>query len=212
MDELSQRIQAGACRQFGREIAGQFGIHQRDFRQHQRAAETHFHTMLRRGKHGVPRDFRAGAGSRGNRDDRHGRVGQRLGATDDFEIIKNFASVRRQGGDGLGGVNRAAAAEADDEVASFAASEFDSAFDVFDLWLTGDRERPPGDSLLSEQAIQSGRPAGGTACQNQGPTPEVLRNRPDLAKGARPENDSGGSSEFKAHHWLTSRHRREKRC
>src|SRR5438876_941943 len=100
-----------------------------------------------------------GASRRGNRDDRHGRVGQRPGATDEFEIIKNFASICRQGGDGFGGVDRAAAAEADDEVAFLAASELNTTFDVFDRWFSGDREHPPGDSLLSEQAIQNGRPA-----------------------------------------------------
>jgi len=30
-----------------------------------------------------------------------------------------------------------------------------SMFDVLDLWLTGDRERPAGDFVLSEQAVQS---------------------------------------------------------
>ena len=69
------------------------------------------------GEDGVASDFAAGTGGSGNGDAGGGWVGERASGADDFEVVQRVAGVGEKGGDGLGGIERAAAAEGDDEIA-----------------------------------------------------------------------------------------------
>ena len=115
-DELGQRIQAGAGGEGWRQVVREFGVHEGDTRQEMRAAQARFDPVLRRGEDAVARHLGARAGRRGDEEARGGRVFERLGAANDFQVIEQLALVGEQGGDGFRRIQNAAPAEADDEV------------------------------------------------------------------------------------------------
>ena len=69
------------------------------------------------GEDGIAGDFAAGAGGGGDGDAGCGGVGERTAVADDFEVVQRVAGIGEQGGDRFGGIERAAAAEGDDEIA-----------------------------------------------------------------------------------------------
>ena len=115
--------------------------------------------MLRRGEHGVARDFRTGARRGGNGQERRGRFGQRLAATDDFDVVKQIAVVGHHGGDGLAGVQHAAAAKADDQIAILPASQGRAAADGFQIGFAGHGKNRRADAGLPQPLQQRLRAA-----------------------------------------------------
>jgi hypothetical protein len=70
LDELRQRVEAGAGRDGRRQIVGEFRVNERDPREERRAAQADFHSVLRRGEHGVARGLGTCACRCGNRNER----------------------------------------------------------------------------------------------------------------------------------------------
>lgn len=96
--------------------------------------------MFRAGKDGVAGDFGAGAGGGRHGEVRQGRTVERLAAPDHFEVIEQLARLGGHRGDGFGGVDHAAAAEADEEIGFFRLGEGDAAEDVAGGRFATDRE------------------------------------------------------------------------
>ena len=117
LDELRQRVEPARGDDLGRQTGEEIGIDQRGARQHEGAAQARLDPVLGRGQHRVLGDLRAGARGRRDRDERERAPGERLAAADDLQIVERIAAVREQRGNRLAGVERAAAAERDHEVA-----------------------------------------------------------------------------------------------
>ena len=112
LDELRQGVKAGECGDRRRQPVGQLGIDQRDPRQHQRAAQAGFDAVLRRSEHGVARDFAAGAGRGGHRNERQRRDRNGAALSHHLEKLERLAAVGGNGGNRFAGVNCAASANA----------------------------------------------------------------------------------------------------
>jgi hypothetical protein len=148
---LRERIETRARRERWRKIVREFRIHERYLGQNQRTAQADFEFVLGRGQHGVACYFRACARRRGNRDERRGKLGQSAASTDDFKVIEQLAVVGQHGSDGFGGINRAAAAKGDDEVALRGASRGDALVHYLNRRLARDGKRGCGDPFRSKQ-------------------------------------------------------------
>ena len=109
------------------------------------AAQTGFDAVLGRSQHGVARDFRTRAGGGGDGDEGRRSLPQRLPAADHLQVVERVAGVGQHGGQRLAGVDGAAAAHGDHQVAALRARVFVSAADHFDGRLAGHRQRQAGD-------------------------------------------------------------------
>ena len=118
LDELRQRIETARREHRGRQTGEQVRIDDRHARQHERAAQARLDPVLGRREHGVLRHLGAGAGGGRDRDQRQRRARERLSAADHLQVVERVTAVRGQRGDRLRGVERAAAAEADHQIAA----------------------------------------------------------------------------------------------
>ena len=184
-DELRERIQPGAGGDGGRQIVSQLRVNDRDFRQHERAAQAHFDPVLRRGEHGVAGDFGTGARSRRDRNKRRGRFGQRFAAADHFQVVEQLARVGEHRGNGFAGVQRAAAAEADDQAAVLLLGQRDALLHGLKLRFAGNREGDGAEPVLAQQSEQRLSPPGVGARDHQGAGRKLPGERAHLAQGAR---------------------------
>ena len=116
--------------------------------------------------------------------------------TDDFEVIEQLAVVGHHGGDGFPGINGAAAAETDDEIALRRARECDALRDGVEHWLACDRKEDIGDAVLVEKVNQRCRASRRTPRDDQRASTEVARNCADLRKRAGAEDDPCDGSEL----------------
>ena len=118
LDELRQCVQTGARGDVRRQRVSQFGIHDREPRQHQGAAQARLHacsakrsTALRVTSAPVPAVV--GTAMKG----REARS-ERPPAAHDFQVVERLTAVGRQRRDGLAAIDRAAAADRDHHVAA----------------------------------------------------------------------------------------------
>ena len=102
-----------------------------------RAAQAGFYAAFRRRQHGVARDFRTGAGGRGDGDERDRRFGQRLAPADHFHVVERFARVGHHRRDRLGRIQHTAAAKPDDQIAIFPFRQCRAKFDRGKFRLAG---------------------------------------------------------------------------
>ncbi|MPN32521.1 hypothetical protein SDC9_180000 [bioreactor metagenome] len=114
MEEGVKSLERGQLRRNGQH---QLRVHDRNFRKSVFVAEPDF--LLAVGDHGPRVGFRSGSRGGGDRDDRKRQVrnGLRLSAAAG-DIVPVVARIGRHDRDCLGSVDRAAAAEAENEVAS----------------------------------------------------------------------------------------------
>ena len=96
---------------------GEFRINDCKSWKHEGMAKADFYFVCGRGEDGIAGDFGPRAGGGWDCDDRSGRVFQRATVADDFEVSQGVAGIGEEGGDGLGGIERAASAKADEVVA-----------------------------------------------------------------------------------------------
>ncbi len=198
-DELGECIEPGAGGEARRQAVRQFRVHDGDSRQHERTAEADLDAMLGRRKNGVAGDFRAGAGGGGNGNERRGRFCERPAAPDDLKIIEKFAAVGKQGGNGLAGVNGAAAAEGDDEVAAFTRCQCQTVANGLDFRLAACGEDDGVHLLFAqkfEQRLGAKRVMSG---DDQSAPAKFGGERAGIADSAGAEDDAIGRRKFKAH-------------
>ena len=117
-----------ARRQTEREV----GIDQGHLRQHQRTAKARLDAVLGRTENGVAGDLGAGARRSRNRDERQGRNRERLRTPDHFEVVQHFAGIRGERRDRLSGIDGAAAAEPDHDIAAALAQLGHALLDTID--------------------------------------------------------------------------------
>ncbi len=123
-----------------------------------------------------------------------------MGAADDFEVVVKIAGVGEERGDGFGGIEGAAAAETDDEIAGVGAGVSDGAGDVVGRRFVGDRNGGGGE-LSGGEEVKEGLGAGRIAAgDDEGAVAEFARERADLFQGAGAEDDPGGGGEFEGHY------------
>ena len=137
-NELRERVQTGGCRNRRRQAERQFGIHDRQARQHPERAQTGLHLVFGRAKHGVARDLASGAGRSGHGDHRRRRLCQGLPAADDLQVIQRVSGVGQQRGHSLSGVQHAAAPDGDHHIAALLAGTGNTLADRRHGRLTGD--------------------------------------------------------------------------
>src|ERR1035437_5895077 len=200
LDQLGERVEAGGGGDGAREFVGEFGIDHGQARQHRRAAQAGFDTVFGAGEHGIAGDFAARAGGGGDGDARGGGDGERPAQADHFEIIQRVAGIGEQGGDGFAGVERAAAAEGDDEIAIARGGA-----DEVERGLAGDDEEDGryvgGFEGLAEWGGAVGRRSG----DEEGAAAHGCGGGGDLAQRSLAEEDAGGGGEFKWWHGVSRR-------
>ena len=199
LDQLRQRIQAGAGGDGGRQAVGELGIDQGNARQQERAAQAHLDALLGRGQDGIAGHFGARAGGGRDGDKGHGRPGQRLAAADDLEVIQRLALVGQQRGDRFAGVDGAAAAETDDEIAALATGQLAAKPDGLGgrLAASPQMSRSQHGALPGRPAADRRRPAG--AGHHQGALPETGGQCARLVEGAGTEDDPRCGRKLEAH-------------
>jgi hypothetical protein len=198
-DELGEGVQPGAGGEVGRQVAGQLRVNHCDARKHERTAKADLETVFGRSEYGVSRDFGAGAGGGGNGDERSGWFCERPAAADDFKMIKNIAAVGKQGGDGLAGVNGAAAAEGDDEVAMFACGEDEAVLNGLDFRFAVCRKDDGIHAMFAQKFKQGAGAKGVASSDDERAAAEFGGERADIVDDARTEDDAIGGGEFEAH-------------
>ena len=122
-----------------------------------------------------------------------------MAATDDFEVIEHIPIVRQHGGDGFTGVNDAATADADDEIAILFFGEGRALFNGGDFRLPHDGECCRTDAVRRKVRQQFFRALRTTSRHHQRATANVFRIRPNLSNCPRAKNDRFGGGEFKLH-------------
>jgi hypothetical protein len=94
--------------------------------------------MFRRTENRVARYFCACPGGGWNGYHRERPVLQRLALSDDFQVIEYIAGIRVQRSDCLGGIQRAPAAEAQDQIALLSSRKLDAFRNDLQCWLASD--------------------------------------------------------------------------
>lgn len=199
LDELRQGVETGAGGERGRQVAGEGGVDERNAREHERAAEAHLETMFGRGEDRIARDLGTGAGRGGNGDKGRGRSRKRAAATDDFDVIEQVAVVGQHGGDGFAGVDGAAAAEANHQIAGFFAGKVCAVADGVEFGFAGDAEDGGGEAMFVQEREQRLGAAAIAAGRNESVASEITSQGAGFAKDPGAEDDAGGSGEFEAH-------------
>ena len=198
-DELGEGVEPGAGGEGRGQIAGQFRVDDGDAGQHQRTAEADLEAVFGRSKDGVAGDFGAGAGGGGNGNEWRGRFCKRLAAADDFKMIKNIAVVGEQSGDGLAGVDGAATAKGDDQVATFAHGQSKTVPDGLNFRLASRREYDAVHAVFAQEFKQWSSAKRVASSYDQRTPAEFGGERAGFVDGARTEDDAIGGGEFKAH-------------
>ncbi len=199
LDELGEGVQPGAGGEGRWQIAREFRVNERDARKHEGTAEADLEAVFGRGKDGVAGDFGAGARGGGDGDERGGGFGERPAAANDLEMVEQVAAVGEHGGDGLAGVERAAAAEGDDEIAMFARSQRDAVPDGLNLRLAGGREDDAVHALFTQQREQRPGAEGVASDDDERAPAESGGEWSGVAEDAGAENDAIGGGKFKPH-------------
>jgi hypothetical protein len=198
-DELGECIQPGAGREGRGQIAGQFRVDDGDAGQHERTAEADLEAVFGRSKDGIAGDFRTGASGGGNGNKRRGGFCKRLAATDDFKMIKNIAAVGEQGGDGLAGIDGAATAKSDDQIATFSHGQGEAVPDGLNFRLASRREDDAINGVFAQEFEQRSGAKRAASGDDQRATAEFGGERSGLADRAWTENDAIGGCKFKTH-------------
>ena len=102
-------------------------------------------------------------------------------------------------GDGLAGVQRAAAAEADDEVTLFLLGDLHAALNRLYLRLAWHCEQQRTHPILVKKGCELFGAAGVAAGDDQCAPAKFLCQYSNFAQRARAENDSCGGGKFEAH-------------
>ena len=131
--------------------------------------------------------------------ERGGRFGQRSPAPDDLNVVQKIAPVAHIGGDGFAGVQDAAAAKGDHQVAMFLPGQGRSAADGFQIRFAGNGKNRRADAGLLQPLQQRGGAAGVPASRDQGMTPQIPGQAPGLVHRLRSEDDALRGGKFKSH-------------
>jgi hypothetical protein len=198
-DELGEGIQSGAGGEGRGQIAGQFRINDSNAREYERTAEADFEAVFGRSKDGVAGDFGTGAGGGGNGNERRGRFCKRLATTDDFKVIEKFAAIGKQGGDSLAGVDGAATAKGNYEVATFARGRCETVADGLNFRLASHWKDDVIHAMLAQKFEQRSGAKGVASSDDQGAPAEFGGERAGIADGTPTEDNAIGGGEFKAH-------------
>lgn len=195
LDQLGEGVEAGLGGDGRGEGEGEFRIDECGMREEEGAAEAGFDAVFAGGKDGIAGDFGAGPGSGGNGDPGSGRAGEGLGASDHFQIVVEVALIGKETGDGLGGIEGAAAAETDDDVEAAESGPCYAGGDMKGGGFAGDGEGVGGDTL-GGQGFEDGPGAGrlGTG-DDKGAFAELAGDPADMADRAWTKDDAGGGSE-----------------
>ena len=124
---------------------------------------------------------------------------QRLRPADDFEVVLKFAGVGEERGNGFCGVERAAAAEADHEVAGVRAGVGGGANDIVGRRLVCDGGGGHGESGGREKIEEALSTGGIAAGDNERASTERGRGGRDGREGAGAEGDLLRGGEVEAH-------------
>ena len=136
-------------------MQAEFGVHQRDARQQVVAADAGLELFFHAGDDGVARDFRSRARGGGHGDPGRGGARDLPAPADDLHVIERLAAVGQQAGDGLGGIERAAAAQRDAAVALRLPRGQHAAVHVFRARFACDAEYRVRHALGGEQVRQA---------------------------------------------------------
>lgn len=178
---------------------GELGVDEREARQHGGAAQADFDAMSRGGEDGVAGHFGAGARCSGDRNTGCGGVRKRLSAADHFEVVEKIAGIGEEGGDGFGGVERGAAAEADNEVTPGGTGSREAAERIVGGGFVRDREGRGANARRREE-IEERRGAAGIATRyDESVVAELPRGGRGFTERSGAEEDAGGKGEVEAH-------------
>ena len=206
LDQLRQRVQPRAGGDRGRQRVGQLGIDQRHLRQHHRAAQARLHAMLRRRQHGIARDLAAGPGGGRHGDKGQRRDRQRAPFSHHFQKIQRLAAVGGDDGNRLSGVDRAAAAHGNHDIATSLAHAPRAVANQIDRRLAGN-----GQALRRERRDQPRRALAGCAGDHQRAHAEAAHQLGQRGGRALAEDDAGCGGKFEAHGFSLQR-REKRRC
>ena len=207
LDQLAEGVHPRPRGDRRRDACMEFGVHQRDGRQEMMAAEGGLEAMLRRGNDGVARGLRAGPGRRGDGDPRGRGTGDLPPRPHHLQVIQHRPAVGEQPGDGLGGVNGAAAAQADDHVASRVPRPRQRGLDVRHLRLAAlghiDHADPAGREPLGEFIRRPAAAGSRAVADHHRHPPEFLGQFADSRELPPPEDDPADAGEFEGLHGMS---------
>src|SRR6185437_7095138 len=127
---------------------------------------------------------------------------QRPATADDFQIVEHISVIRHQRGYGFAGINRAATAEADDEVAPLFFGAPDSANNRIDGRFSFDREHRREETRRLQHVEEKLRAINAPAGHDERAHPERSGNGTDLPQRARAKDDPGCGRKLKTRGWI----------
>ena len=199
LNQLRERVEPRAGGDRGRQLERQLRIHHREARQHQRAPQADLDLVLGGSQHGVARNFRPGAGRRGDGDEGDGRMTERLALANHLQVIAQLAAVGQKRRNGFSCVDGAPSAESNHQVALFPAGKFHT------LANRGQRRVLPWTAKLSAADslhFQCLDQQGGTfrrATRDQERSPaHLFCGRSNFAHHAGSEQDARGGGKFES--------------
>jgi hypothetical protein len=121
LDELRNRVKPGSGGERWRQILRKLGVDDRQPRQHVRATQAGLGAVLGRCQNGIASDLRAGTGGGGDGDEGRGWAGEGFRLPHNLQVVERIAAIAQEGCDGFAGIDSAAAAQRDDQIAVLAA-------------------------------------------------------------------------------------------
>ncbi len=198
-DQLGEGVEAGRGGQGRGHGVGEVGVDQGEAGKHPGMAEADLDFVLGGGEDRIAGDLGAGAGGGGDGDDGEGLGLQGLAFADDFEVIEDGPAVGGEGGDGLGGVDDAAAADGDDGVAGFVTHLGGAFAGQFEGRLVGDMEGGDGNAAGGEKAADGFGGLGTVADDDEGAGAVAAGEVREVIQAARAEKDAVGGGELEGH-------------
>ena len=208
LDQLSEGVETGAGRDRRRQVRGERRVHDGDPRHEEWTAQADLHAMGPRREHRVARDFAAGSGGRRNGDARKRWRSEALAPADHFEVLEDVAVVCGQARDGLGRVDGAPPADADDDLRPDAARERRAFGHHGRVGLAGDGKWRRGHARCLQVSDHAGRPFARPSAHDERAGTQPFDERRKAIHRAVAEDDSWGGGELKSDHIRPTTHRR----
>ena len=190
---LGQCIQPTGCRHRGRAAESEQRVDECDPGQHEPAAQAGLPPVCRRGKNRVLGDLGASARRRRHGNVGHRRLGDRLSAADDLQIVQWVAAVAQQHCHRLADVQHASTADGHDDVCTVLLGRVGGGPGHVDRRLTGDSDHGGRQPQPLEQQLMALGPGSGA---HQRPRTGTRDERVELGHASGTEHDSPGGGEL----------------
>ena len=121
-DQLRERVHAGIGGYLGRQGVGEGRVNHGQSREKKQASQTGLHRVLGHAQHGVSGGLGSCARRGGHGDHGHAGTVEWPPSSDDFQVVQHLSGVREHRRHGLPGIDHAAAADGDHQVAAMPSS------------------------------------------------------------------------------------------